>query len=618
MIRDVRFLLSTFSRRDRARLVLYVTMQFGLALLDLVGIAAVLPIVQIVSGAPLDDGYIGTVHSLLGEPSRAFFVVLLVSGMVLAFTAKSVLGLAVQWWSMGLINRLQALTASRLIRAYLRGSYHQRRSGTLADIGRFVDTGVSDAHGKVLGSLLGMTSALLSTALVLIFLVIVQPLPALVAVLYFGIAVFAMQRLLGNRNHAAGKAAIDAAWERSHSIIDVVDGFREVRMHNAEDNFANRFDRANAHALQVSRRAGILGSIPRYAIELITIIGIALLLAMSVFTMDAAELMTVMGLFIAVAIRLLPTVSGFTAQIGTLRNGQPGLALVTAELRRLDAAGLLTSPTAVNAHVRKPVFEQLAPLEIENVHFRYPGTDHDVLEEISFTVPPGSSLALLGMSGSGKTTLVDTILGLHEPRLGSIRYGDRSIRELDADWRDLVAYVPQDVYIVDDTILTNVAFGEDSDSIDVDRALEALDRAHLGELVASLPDGVHTRVGARGTRLSGGQRQRLGIARALYRQPSVIVLDEATSALDNRTELEISQAIASLHGEVTIIQIAHRLSTVRNADRVVYLQHGRIAAAGTFAEVQAAVPEFAQLVTLGHLKTEVDPDSGNTHLEESR
>ena len=241
-------------------------------------------------------------------------------------------------------------------------------------------------------------------------------------------------------------------------------------------------------------------------------------------------------------------------------------------------------------------------LFVDDVRFRYPDGVDDVLRGVSFVVPEGSSLAVCGLSGSGKTTLIDIVLGLIEPNTGRVSFDGLDIVADHAQWLDRVAYVPQDVYLLAATLWENVAFGADEQSVDRTAVEAALRLAQLGELLDSLPGGMDAIVGFQGTQLSGGQKQRVGIARALYRRPQVLVLDEATSALDNETEDKISAVIRGLHGSITVILVAHRLSTVKHADCVIYLEDGRVVGSGTFAKLQTQSPAFARLVRLGRLE----------------
>lgn len=597
MMEEIRYLLGTFRKKDRLLLVLLILGQFVASLMDLLGLAAVLPLMEVLLGADMNQGYLATVSRMLGEPSREAFVVSMAAIMVGAFAIKAAASLSLGWWSSGLIIRLQIGTASNLLRTFLSQDYLDYRRTNLAEMIRVLDAGVADAHGKVLGGLLGLSASVLSMGAVLGLLLVVSPLATLAALAYFGLIVFAIQRVLAARNRRAGAAAVEAAWRRSFALINAVSGFREIRMHNVSRDFINRFDTANEEAGSAARRAMMYGSAPRYLLEVAAISGIGVLLAVLATSQGTESVMPTVSLFIAASIKLLPNMAGLTSTLGGVQNGRAGLELVVRQLRRSNAAH--SNPESAPAADLPS--RELAPIDVAGVTFAYPDGRDPVLLDVSLNIPPGTSLAICGASGSGKTTLVDTILGLITPDSGAVTYGAETPDDLGAAWRDLVAYVPQDVYLIDDTLAANIAFGIPPEERDLAGVAEALRMAELEPLVAQLPGGLDSMLGERGSRLSGGQRQRIGIARALYRRPKVIVLDEATSALDNETEDRVARTIQGLGGRVTTIIVAHRLSTVRHVDQLAFLSGGRVQVVGTFDEVRLRSREFARLVDLGNL-----------------
>jgi ABC-type multidrug transport system fused ATPase/permease subunit len=241
-------------------------------------------------------------------------------------------------------------------------------------------------------------------------------------------------------------------------------------------------------------------------------------------------------------------------------------------------------------------------ITIDHVSFRYPDASEAVFDDLTLVIPQNRTTAFVGSSGAGKSTLLDLILGLQEPTSGVIRCGDRSVMDDKASWYASLGVVPQDVFITNDTLLANIAFGIDRINVDETRVRDVAELAQLSDLIAGLPEGMNTVLGERGVRLSGGQRQRLGLARALYRDPSVLILDEATSALDNVTEHEITETLRGLGGSLTVLIVAHRLSTVRHADNLVFLQDGGVEAQGTFSTLREHNVDFARLVELGDLR----------------
>ncbi|MGJ6980377.1 ABC transporter ATP-binding protein [Aestuariimicrobium soli] len=603
MIDDVRYLLGTFTRRDRLGLVLYVVVGFVVSMMDLLGLAAVLPLMQVLLGADLDSGYIGALHRLFpGDPSRRAFVTWMAVLMVGAFALKSVASLLMTRWSAGLVIRLQIRSSTRLLDALLSESYLRHRQRDTAEALRTIDAAVGDAHGKVLGGLLSLVSSVFSTVVILGLLLVVAPAVTAVAIVYFGLVVFWLQRVLARRNVAAGRDAVMSAWDRSHALINALQGFREVRMHDAKPEFVRRFLEASERNGSAARRALVYSVVPRYVLELMSISGIAIILVLVMLTSDPAGLMPTLTLLVAATIKLMPTMAALTATLGQIRAGTTGLHLAVQALRDVPP-GLREQTSGAPSRG----LEEARDLLVDDVSFRYPDGADDVLRDITLRVPAGTSLALCGSSGSGKTTLVDVMLGLIEPDRGRVTYGSRTVTELGSTWRGTVAYVPQDVYLLNDSLAANIAFGEAAHLRDEARVRAAVEGARLSEVVAGLPDGLDSMLGERGARLSGGQRQRIGIARALYRRPRVIVFDEATSALDNETENEITQSIRALQGEVTTVIVAHRLSTVRHVDQLAFLESGRVAGLGTFSQVREQSSAFNRMVELGRLDDEVGP-----------
>ncbi|TWE11992.1 ABC transporter ATP-binding protein [Rudaeicoccus suwonensis] len=596
MIADLRYLLSTFTARERRLLGVYAVAQFVVATLDLVSIAAILPLMQIVTGSSLDHGTLGYIHRMLGSQPRDPFVLSLAGLMILAFILKALLASVLMWWSSGFIARLQTRTSRRLLAVYMSEDYLQHRRRNTAELMRTIGSAVQAAHVSVLGGLLTAFSSALSMVLIAVLLLIVAPIPTIVAAAYFGIIVFAIQRLLAGANHRAGEEAQHASWLSSHALIDAMQGYREAVLHDAQDFFVDRFDTGNQLAAQSARRANYFAGLPKYLLELVTMIGLVVLIVAEVLSGDAQSAMPTLSLFVASTVKILPLMVGLTATIGMIRVGRDGLKHTVVALRdtaqaRDDAA----------ARTNNAPLAQDAPIQLKDICFRYPDGTRDIVRGVNLTVPPGSSLAVCGPTGSGKTTLIDIILGLIPPTSGTVSYDNVPTNTAGNAWHDIVAYVPQDVYIMDDTLAGNVAFGLPVEDRDQQLILQCLADAQLSDLLSELPDGVETLVGERGSRLSGGQRQRLGIARALYRRPKVLVLDEATSALDNETEYKITQTMRALRGRITTILVAHRLSSVRHVDTLAFLEHGDLQGVGTFDEVVAASPTFARLVELGRL-----------------
>jgi ATP-binding cassette, subfamily B, bacterial PglK len=348
-----------------------------------------------------------------------------------------------------------------------------------------------------------------------------------------------------------------------------------------------------------SKRVAIfLGELPKYVFELVFIVGIGLMTVYVFATSPSGQAVAALALVAAAGFRIMPGAVRLIGALHVVRLGGAAFDLVRADLMAAEK----TEAAQPTEPVSPPQLEVTGSITVEEVGFCYPDRAEAALADISVDIPVGSAVALVGASGAGKSTLVDVILGLQTPTTGRVCVDGRDIRELLPAWQQSLGLVPQDVYLLDDTLRANIAFGQRPEDIDEERLAASVARAQLQELVAELPEGLETSVGERGMRLSGGQRQRIGIARALYPEPTLLILDEATSALDNETERRISQTITDLHGDITILIVAHRLSTVRSCDQIVFMKAGRVAATGTFASLQAKNADFATLVHLGSLQ----------------
>jgi len=353
-----------------------------------------------------------------------------------------------------------------------------------------------------------------------------------------------------------------------------------------------------------------VGLIPKYVLEIALVCGAGLLAASQLLTKDLSAAVAIIAVFLAAGSRIVPSILRLQTAAITIRSAA-GQAAPTYELaRELNLANLSSAtaesfgsidPTTIRTLLQKGHQGFDASILISNVDLSYPGTSTPALAAVSLTLPAGASLALVGPTGAGKSTLADVILGVLIPDSGVALIGGLSPAEALAAWPGAVAYVPQDVAMANGTVRENVALGLPVEIIDDDWVWDALNRAHLGEFLRDSREGLDTVIGEHGIKLSGGQRQRLGIARALYTRPKLLVLDEATSALDAETEQAIANTLQELEGNVTTVTIAHRLATIRHCDLVVYLEGGRAQAQGSFSEVRALAPQFerqAQLLGL--------------------
>jgi ABC-type multidrug transport system fused ATPase/permease subunit len=356
-----------------------------------------------------------------------------------------------------------------------------------------------------------------------------------------------------------------------------------VKILGTEEYFAIQYGENLYKNSEVVRRFSIAQTLPRFGLEILTIIGLAVLVStMVLLDSELAEILPVLGLFGAAAFRLLPAVNRLINNFQIINVSRPQVDEVFKDLD-------LPEPTNQKKSDRSVLRNNIT---VNDISFSYSESLEDVVSEVSVKIGRGEAVGLIGSSGSGKSTLVDILLGLLEPKSGKVLVDGRDIYDDLRGWQDQIGYVPQSIFLTDDTLRRNVAFGLPNDMIDDDAVKSAIRSAQLEDFVANLSEGMETVVGERGVRLSGGQRQRIGIARALYNSPDVLVLDEATSSLDTETEHGVMQAVQALQGDKTVIIVAHRLSTVEYCDRLYRLENAQIVDEGTFSEVTSRTKDL--------------------------
>jgi ABC-type multidrug transport system fused ATPase/permease subunit len=396
-----------------------------------------------------------------------------------------------------------------------------------------------------------------------------------------------------------GKEGSESDTEIIRIINHSLGGIKETRVIGCESYFEEQMNVQIKRHASAATLAQIWQAVPRILLEALLVSALVGLVSVSLlFNQGSQNLISMLSIFAVASIRLMPAASQFMSSIGTLRNHKHSLDRLYYELKEIEDINFNTKQgfdytfnsqleqlinTNISYQAQKIPFKQ--KILITGIDYNYANTEEKALQQISIKIFKGQSIAFIGKSGSGKTTLVDLILGLLIPNNGDIRVDNISIYENMRAWQNLIGYIPQSIFLTDDTIERNIAFGVPDELINQQQLKEAIEAAQLEELITELPNGIQTTVGERGVRLSGGQRQRIGIARAIYHEREILVLDEATSALDNETETLVTQAIRNLSKTKTVIIIAHRLSTVEHCDCIYMLDKGRVINSGNYEQV---------------------------------
>ncbi|MFI2711448.1 ABC transporter ATP-binding protein [Micromonospora sp. NPDC018662] len=558
-----------------------VPLALGITLLELTGFLALATVVQVLASPQTwaeagTDGLVGLARRITHAQDLADFVAIVGGGGIALLIGRGVAASALAWWQSGLLARAEAMLSAQLFRTFMGASYEYHLQHHSADLIRTVIQSVRLLTFRVLfASTTIVIDAFMIVGLATALLVI-APVPALVAI---GALAGAMAMYLVLVRRAVRRIGVDDERLTSRDGRLVQEGLHAVKILTTlgrREAVVRRFEEARSEHAHATRGLFFLSSISRYYLEAVVLLVVAAISGVAIMG-DASQLLTSVGVIFAGSMRLLPAAQRFGTMINEVRIGRGSLDQVRNDL---TAARAESEISASDGEPAPPVvFER--QIEIRELTYHYPTAPVPALDAIDLTVRAGESVGIVGASGSGKTTLVDVLLGLLPPSAGGIYVdGVRITPELVPGWRARIGYVPQDTVIVDDTVRRNVALGLDDADID-DAAVErAVVQAQLLDTVLAMPDGFDHVLGEHGVRLSGGQRQRIGIARALYRQPDVLVLDEATAALDTETEKQIVETIEKLYGKTTVFVIAHRLSTVQRCDIRVALDRGRISSVG--------------------------------------
>lgn len=588
IIRTFRELLPLLPGDARRFLLAYMIGTSILALVDVVAIGLIAAALgSMIAGREIPLPIIGSI-----SPSEYVWFLLVIALIVIA---KSVASLSLQWLATRRFARFELEIGDRLFGAYIRAPWMERLGRNTAQLVRLADVGIANTVSGFIIPVTTLPALIVTSTSVLAVIVIADPVTALVTILYLGLIAFLLARVLSKRSVQAGRVNRDYSFKVASLMTDMVAALKEITLRDKAGQVAKVVHDNRIHSTRARSNIAFLSAVPKFVLDAGLIGGFLLVGGVSYLLNGPAGALASVALFGVAGFRLVPSLTGLQSLLTTTLSNGPHVQAVLADIRAAD--GYRARAEVIG---REPIHGEPRALHLRDVGFTYPSADRAALHGVDLTIPLGSSVGIVGSSGSGKTTLVDLLLGLLSPTEGVILLDDARLDDVLGAWRRRVGYVPQDVALFDGTIAQNVAL-EWGGEIDREQVERALRRAQLWDVVAARPGGIDAPVGERGMALSGGQRQRLGIARALYSDPLVLVLDEATSALDTKTEADVVAAIRALHGEVTVLSVAHRLATIRDNDLVCFLADGRLLAHGTFDEVRAAVPQFADQAALAGL-----------------
>ena len=586
--------IKVLSQADRRKIIAVTALQVLMGGLDLLGVVAVgllgaLSVSGLQSNEP--GNRVGAALKILHIQDLSFQTQALILGIsaVVLLIGRTVLSIFFTRRILFFLSRRGAKISADLISRLLSQSLLVVQSRTTQETVYAVTTGVERVVLQVLATAVVWIADLSLLIIMIIGLLVVDPITAIATFVVFALIAYLLYRFMHVRAGSLGIESSNLNIKSNEKIVEVFASYRESVVRNRRDYYAREIGLLRYSLANSSAEIGFLPYVSKYVIETAVVVAAVFIGAVQFALQDASHAIATLAIFLAAGTRIAPAVLRLQQGSIYIKNGL-GLAEPTLDL--IDSLG--NAPMIENVDDKVDAVHEgfVSEIVVQNINLTYPNKQTRAIADVTFTIPAGTSIAFVGPSGAGKTTIIDILLGVLNPDSGSVLISGLPPLFAVAKWPGAVSYVPQDVVISAGTIRENIALGYPIEEATDALIMGALKVAHLDKFVSELPDGVDTQVGERGARISGGQRQRLGIARAMFTRPHLLVLDEATSSLDGETEASISEAIHALRGSTTVVIIAHRLSTVRNADMVVYLANGKVVASGTFEEVRKAVPDF--------------------------
>ncbi len=569
-------LMVIFDRKQKIHLALLGIMIFIGGIVETLGVSALLSVISIILNRKALQQYaiVGEAMDVLHIETMESFTMFLLGLLFVVYLMKGLYTIWLVYEQNRFITVNKNKMISRVLREFLHRPYEFYLDADIPTVFRMTDSDIPNVFQLMLVLLQFASEAVVFVFLATV-LVIADWKMAVLMVGVFGVVTFLIGKGMKPKLNSLGKKNQEIQSRIAKWRIHAIYGIKDVKVLHKENFFADNYEKWGKYGAGIAQRYAVLNSIPRNLIETVFIgclVGYIMVYIGS--GNDTGQLVMVLTVYGAAAIRLMPCLNRLNTYLSEISYHQPCLDyvyknMVVSRKSMEENSYLLTG----DYHKKMGITDKII---LENITYAYPNTDKNIFEHANMVIPYGKSVGIMGTSGAGKSTMVDIILGLLHVQEGEITCDGKNIFENYASWLAQIGYIPQSIYLVDESIRENIGFGIAQQDIDEERVWEALEEAQLKEFVESLPEGLDTKVGDRGVRISGGQRQRIGIARALYHNPEILVFDEATSALDNETEAALMEAINSFHGKKTMVIIAHRLNTIENCDVIYRVLEGKI------------------------------------------
>jgi ABC-type multidrug transport system fused ATPase/permease subunit len=586
----------------KRRFVTVIASMIITALFQLGGVASVLPFLSVAANpegfASSQFGFFLVSTLQMTDPRQLVYVTgtLAIISLVLASASTIISQIIVARY----VGDLGHWLRMQLLAKYYSQPYLYFVSRNSAVLTKKANADVFFFTSFLLGPLCDFVARLFITVVIVAGLIVVEPVVTLIAAVCFGAFYLTFMRLTRRRVRTINEVSKETSQGLSRLVQQFIAGMRDIKLKGAGPYFLSKVDDLSIRGVKSGVMSAWIAGLPRNLIEPIAFAGTIVwaMAALAAGRLDAV--LPTLGVMAMAGYRLLPNVQQLYNSLHLVSTNRYAMDELNEELHFSSPAYPVSIPKwlpeLVGTVDETPLFTEA--IELRNVTFNFPGVERPTLQGIDLRIPRGSSVGFVGQTGSGKSTLINILLGLYEPTKGEVLADGKPLdRPVPLKWQTRIGYVPQEILLLDDSLIRNIALGVPDEKIDHKRLQEAIGSAQLQEVIAKMPEGLETQVGERGVMLSGGQRQRVGLARALYFDPEMLILDEGTSALDNETEAKFMRAVESLQGDITVISIAHRLTTVRGCDAIYVLINGKIGEAGTYDELMESKSEFFRLAS---------------------
>lgn len=574
ILKDITKLKKILKKNQSAQITVIIIMMIIGAFLNTLGVSMIVPLVLIVTepGIMEHNTVVRAVCGVLHIHTERSLLLVVIGGLIAIFIIKGFFLLAEYHMQFKFVHKNKLDMQRRLLKAYLYKPYEYFLDTNFSEILQNITENINAAF-KIFSHILSFLTEVVVSLFLLITIFLINPVMTILVSIVLLLLLLFLAKVIRPVLEREGRTRSNYGGKMSKWLLQAIHGIKEIKISGKEEYFLDNYIDAGKKSMEAERKNTILNSAPRILIESFSVSAMLLGIAIMVLTgSDIKDILPALAAFAMAAVRLMPSAHRMLVYMNELTYYEPALDKLVNTfqiLKEEESKRVLDINQQGNISLNKEII-------LSKISYHYPNMEQNVLTDACMRIPVGASVGIIGMSGAGKTTIVDILLGLLKPQAGTVLADGVDVSTFYGEWLSYIGYIPQMIFMLDETIRRNVAFGIPDEKIDDEKVWEVLEEAQLAEFVRNLPQKLDTQIGERGVRLSGGQRQRIGIARALYTDPDLLVFDEATSSLDNETEAAMIESINHLHGKKTLIIIAHRLHTIKGCDIVYRIMDGKV------------------------------------------